>query len=94
MKDNEVDKYVDAHEQLAMLAVEATDTGNAADVLAVINRIVDRAPDKAVLLALAIACAEDRALRGEAPGRPAFTYELQAAIGNLGFKAVLSPSQN
>ena len=65
---SETDDYFAAHERLALLAIEATDRGSNPEVLA---EIVEKAPDKALLLALAIAHAEDRALRGEAPGPPA-----------------------
>ena len=94
VNDNEVDQYVDKHEQLAVLAVQATDTGTAADVMARMNRIVNRAPDKAMLLALAIAYAEDRAVRGEAPGRLGLINRLQAAMGELGFATAMTPSAN
>lgn len=71
MNEIEIDDYFAAHEHLAMLAVEASDRGADPTVPVVMEEIVNRADDVALLLTLAIAQAEERALRGEAPGRPA-----------------------
>lgn len=70
MNDAEVEGYFAVHERLAVLAVEATDRSGDPDVPDVVAEIVAKAPDTALLLSLAIAYAEDRALRGEAPGPP------------------------
>ncbi|MBA2768583.1 MAG: hypothetical protein H0U35_05535 [Sporichthyaceae bacterium] len=64
MNEIKIDDHIDAHERLALLAIEATDRQDP-DVL---EEIVDKADNVALLLQLAIAHAEDRALRGEAPG--------------------------
>lgn len=67
MTDAEAAEYFAAHEHLALLAIEASDKGSDPDIMA---EIVERAPDTALLLTLAIALAEDRALRGDAPEGP------------------------
>lgn len=59
------DQYIDVHERLALVAIEATDRG--ADGIPVLREVVEQADDLALLLSLAIAHAEDRALRGEVP---------------------------
>jgi len=67
---NEIDDYLAEHEHLALLAVETTDRWPDPTVPVVMEEIVNRAPDVALLLTLAIVQAEERALRGEAPDGP------------------------
>jgi hypothetical protein len=70
-------KEVDAHERLAMIAIEASDRCGG-EGHGVIREVVERADSAPLLLELAIALAEERALRGEAPvGPPADNLRTQ-----------------
>jgi hypothetical protein len=63
--------YLDAHEHMAMLAIEGTDRQEPPEFFeALVAKVEQDGGNVALLLALAIALADERALRGESPEAP------------------------